>query len=135
VNGDGVPDLVVPKYTGGAIGVFIAQTTAGIGNLQPFSLLSTAQSRQALAEFGRRSAGLIQQRSTIGAFRERLEYAVSQQRSLRDALKEAEGRILDADIATEATRLVRAQVGQQFAAALLAQANQDTTVVLRLLGG
>jgi flagellin-like hook-associated protein FlgL len=135
LNGDGVPDLVVPKYDTGSIGVFIAQTTAGIGNLQPFSLLSMSESREALAEFGRRHNSLLRQRAHIGSFRERLSYAVSQLSTLRDSLKEAEGRILDADVATEATRLVRAQVGQQFATALLAQANQDSTVVLRLLGG
>lgn len=135
VNGDGVPDLIVPKYTGNAISVFIAETTAGIGNLQPFSLLSMTESREALAEFGRRHNALLRQRSHIGSFRERLEYAVSQLGSLRDSLKEAEARIVDADVATEATRLVRAQVGQQFATALLAQANQDSTLVLRLLGG
>lgn len=134
VNGDGVPDVVVPKYTAGTINVLIAETTAGIGNLQPFSLLYMAEAHEAYAEFGRRHAALVRQQAHIGAFRERLEFAVSQQRTLRDALKEAESRIVDIDVAQEAATLVRAQIGQQFAAALLAQSNKDTEVVTRLLG-
>ena len=45
----------------------------------------------------------------------------------------AESRIIDADIAREAADLVRTQILQQAATAVLAQANQAPVLTLKLL--
>ena len=45
----------------------------------------------------------------------------------------AESRIRDADVAEESARFVNAQVRQQVSVAVLAQANQTSSLALRLL--
>jgi flagellin len=52
-----------------------------------------------------------------------------------DAYQAAEARITDIDVATDVATLVREQIVQQAATALLAQANQQPAVVLSLLRG
>ena len=47
----------------------------------------------------------------------------------------AAGRIQDADIADESSSLVRRQIVQQSAAAVLASANQQPALALKLLSG
>jgi flagellin len=48
-------------------------------------------------------------------------------------LAEAKGRIMDTDYAKATTELARAQIVQQAATAMLAQANQQPQMVLSLL--
>ena len=50
------------------------------------------------------------------------------------AIETALSRITDADIAEETAKLIRTQINQQAAAAVLAQANQQPSLALRLLG-
>lgn len=45
----------------------------------------------------------------------------------------AKSRIMDADIAAETANLTRLQIQQQAATAMLAQANQNQSLVLKLL--
>jgi flagellin len=50
-------------------------------------------------------------------------------------LKESRSAILDADYAIETTNLAKSQIIQQAATAMLAQANQQPQLVLKLLEG
>ena len=52
-----------------------------------------------------------------------------------DAYKDAEARITDIDVATDVATLVREQIVQQAATAMLAQANQRPALALALLRG
>lgn len=72
-------------------------------------------------------------RGTIGAAESRLNTAVSYLTVMRENLVAAESRIRDADVAQEVAEMVRLQVLQQAGTAVLAQANQQPTVVLKLL--
>jgi len=72
-------------------------------------------------------------RANLGAFQNRLTAAVDNLSSQSTNLAEAKGRIMDTDYAKATTELARAQIVQQAATAMLAQANQQPQMVLSLL--
>ncbi len=72
-------------------------------------------------------------RGSIGAAQSRLNVAISNINSTRENLIAAESRIRDADVATEVADMVRQQILQQAGRSVLAQANQQPALALRLL--
>lgn len=68
-----------------------------------------------------------------GAYQNRLEAIVSVLAESTENISASRSRILDADYATEATNLAKAQIISQAANAMLAQANQSQQNVLQLL--
>ena len=68
-----------------------------------------------------------------GAFQNRLDAVVSVLAEQSENTQAARGRILDTDYAQETTALAKAQIIQQAATAMLAQANQQQQSVLALL--
>lgn len=73
-------------------------------------------------------------RGTIAAAESRLSSAINYLSVARENFIAAESRIRDVDVAQEVAEMVRLQVLQQSATAVLAQANLQPQVVLRLLG-
>ncbi|NLF26067.1 MAG: hypothetical protein GX589_10485, partial [Deltaproteobacteria bacterium] len=130
LNGDGVLDI---STTGSNNCVLLAQTTPGVSPLLPFSLSTMADARQALPVFQQKLSQLGAQRGQIGAFQSRLSVAVNVLSSSTENIAAATGRIRDADVAKESANLVRNQILQQAGAAVLAQANQQSALVLKLL--
>jgi flagellin len=72
-------------------------------------------------------------RSVLGSVQNRFEHVVDDLATSSESLQIARGRIMDADMAAETSRLSRAQVLQQAGNAMLAQANQAPQQVLSLL--
>jgi len=68
-----------------------------------------------------------------GAFQNRLESTISVLSESVENTTASRSRILDTDYAQETTALARAQIIQQAATAMLAQANQQSQSVLALL--
>jgi flagellin len=128
VDGDGVTDIVASGYT-----PFLGKTRDGINPIQPFSLLTQADARQAIAPLTRKLEELSKQRGVIGAFQSRLASASLSASSQSDGFRAAESRIRDVDVAQEAARLVGSQIRQQAATAVLAQANLQPSLALQLL--
>ena len=73
------------------------------------------------------------QRSALGAVQNRLGYTVNSISNYSENLQSAESRIRDTDMATEMTSYTNANIVQQAAQSMLAQANQSTQGVLSLL--
>jgi len=73
------------------------------------------------------------ERSKLGAFQNRLEYAINNLRNTQGNLTAAESRIRDADIAMEMIEFTRNQIVSQSGTAMLAQANLVPQGVLQLL--
>ena len=71
----------------------------------------------------------------IGAGENTLQYATDLANSQITNFSAAEGRIRDADVATEAANLSKAQVLQQSSIAAMAQANSSPQALLKLLQG
>jgi flagellin len=72
-------------------------------------------------------------RASLGGLINRFEATVSNQNTAITNLSASRSRILDTDYATETTNLAKAQIIQQAATAMLAQANQSSQSVLALL--
>jgi len=110
--------------TGGALNYSILGTTVDA---------SVTASRLALTALSTAIDTVGSQRGQVGAFQSRLQYAIEAVTQDRDVKLAAESRIRDADVATEVANLVRLQVLQQAQSAILAAANQQPAVVLKLL--
>jgi flagellin len=78
---------------------------------------------------------LNSERAKLGALQSRFESTVSNNQAASENLTASRGRIQDADFAKETAALSRANVLQQAANAMLAQANQAPQQVLQLLRG
>ena len=74
------------------------------------------------------------ERSRLGAMQNRLEFTIENLDISSENLSAAESRIRDADMALEMMRLTQANILQQAATAMLAQANQAPQSILQLLG-
>lgn len=73
------------------------------------------------------------QRATYGALQSRLESATNTLQIASENISAASSRIMDADFAKETSNLARTQILQQAGTAMLAQANQSSQNVLKLL--
>lgn len=74
------------------------------------------------------------QRSYAGAMMSRLGFAMENQNTMIETQTAARSRILDVDFAAEASALARNKVLQQAGIAMLAQAQQQGQLMLKLLG-
>lgn len=74
-------------------------------------------------------------RADLGAVQNRLEYSIASLENTAANLSAARSRIRDTDYALEVSELVRRQILQQAATAMLAQANQRPQAILSLLQG
>jgi len=72
-------------------------------------------------------------RGLLGAGINSLQYAVDNMQTLSNNLADGISRIVDTDYAAETANLTRAQILQQAATSMLAQANQMPNVILTLL--
>ena len=72
-------------------------------------------------------------RATNGAQQSRLSFAADMLAVNKQNLEAANGRIADVDVAKESAQLARFNILQQAGTAMLAQANQSTQSILRLL--
>lgn len=137
VNGDGVLDVISGGYDSGVteatVSIRLGNTTTGIGALLSFNLTTIADARQALSEFTRNLNRLNTQRGVIGSFQSRLNVAINVLAASSENYAAAESRITNADIAEESSKLVRQQILQNAASAILAQANQQPSLALQLL--
>jgi len=72
-------------------------------------------------------------RTGLGAQQKRLEYAINGMENVSESLLDMNSRLRDVDYASEMARLVRMQIGQQAASAMLAQGNLLPEVILSML--
>lgn len=96
--------------------------------------LAQSASRQALDAVNAAISSLAASRGTLGATESRLQVTITNLSVARENFASAESRIRDADVASEAAELTRLGILQQAGAAILAQANQQPSLALSLLG-
>lgn len=80
-------------------------------------------------------ASVASNRASLGATQSQLESAVRNLANVAENTAAAAGRIMDTDYAAETANLTRAQILQQAATSILAQANAQPQAVLTLLQG
>jgi len=96
-------------------------------------ITSEAGASQSLSVIDAAITQISSAQARTGAFQNRLDYVVSNLSEASQNMSASRSRIMDADYATETTELARAQIIQQAATAMLAQANQSAQGVLALL--
>jgi flagellin len=91
-------------------------------------------SRLALGAISDAIQSVNRNRGTLGALESRLNTSINNLQVARENFKAAESQIRDLDVASEAAELTRVNILQQAGAAVLAQANQQPSIALQLLG-
>ena len=119
--------------------VFIGTMTAkglGVKDVSSDEILSLATPDNANRTIGVLDEALKtvnKQRADLGAYQNRLEYAIKGIDIGAENLQAAESRIRDADMASEMVEYTKNRILIQASSAMLAQANQKTQSVLQLL--
>jgi flagellin-like hook-associated protein FlgL len=133
LNGDGALDIV---SVGGVMHSLVTLLAESVGSYHTglLNLSSQAGSLDAVSSLEELLRRLAEERGIIGAGQSRVQTALSTLGSERLNLADALSRIRDADIAQESAQLLRATILQQVTTAILAQANQQPSLALQLLG-
>ncbi|MDD1135300.1 flagellin [Pseudomonas shahriarae] len=97
------------------------------------NILSAASSQQAAQALDDAMQQIDSQRSQLGAVQNRFASTVANLQSISQNSSAAKGRVEDADFASEAAELTKQQTLQQASTAILSQANQLPSAVLKLL--
>jgi len=117
------------SFTGQKVG-FNASVLSSSGGVD---LSTSAGSIAALSVLDKAINTVTDSRASMGAYQNRLTASISNLEVTSMNLQASRSRILDTDYAKETTKLAKAQIIQQAATAMLAQANQSAQSVLALL--
>jgi flagellin len=117
--------ITMNSMTLGALGMTMAST----------SVSTSASALAALSTIDTAIKSVNTMRSDVGAYVNRLEFAISNLSNQIYNTQDAESRIRDVDFARETTEFTRAQILTQSATSMLAQSNQVPNGVLSLLQG
>lgn len=118
----------------GANSFSISASQAGLlSNIRESTLDTQASSTSAISAVNTAIATVSDGRSELGSVINRLDYAANNLANISANATESRSRVLDADYAKETTELARAQIIQQAATAMLAQANSQPQTILALL--
>ena len=134
-SSDGAYVFQVGSDSGVTISVTIddMSTTGVLSDVSGVVISTAADATSALALIDDALAALDSERASLGAGINQLTYAVDNITNVAQNATEGRSRILDTDYATASSQLARAQIIQQAATAMLAQANQQPQTVLALL--
>ena len=103
---------------------------SGVGSV---NLNTSSGAQSALTTLDRAINAITDMRAAMGAYQNRLTASIANLENTSMNLSASRSRILDTDYAKETTNLAKAQIIQQAATAMLAQANQSAQSVLALL--
>jgi flagellin-like hook-associated protein FlgL len=106
---------------------------ASLSSVSQLDVLNVANSLKMLTAVDGALVRIDLERSDLGATMSRMEHTISNLSNIVMNTKAARSRINDADIAYESTELSKAQVLNQAAQAMLAQANKAQQSILQLL--
>jgi len=133
-NGDGVLDLAAVNSTTGAL-VTVFQDAATSAGLPSIDLTTRESALEAISTMEVAQQTLDQKAGVFGAGLRRLEIASTLLSVNAENYTTAEHRIIDADIASEVAELIAQNVRREVGSAILAQANLQSSLVLKLLSG
>ena len=103
------------------------------GTRLDINISNSATANNALAELDYAINKVSAQRSVLGAYQNRIEYAIENLSTTQENLTSAESRIRDVDMANEMVSYTKNNILNQSAMAMLAQANQLPQQILSLL--
>ena len=139
VGFDGNPSARITLSS--ALGTLAALGLAnGLSSALTFSInattsdLAVTASRLAITAVNAALDSITVQRGIIGANASRLQFAVGYLAVARDNYVAANAAIRDSDVATDVAQMLRLQILSQAQTAVAAQANQQPSLILRMLG-
>lgn len=129
---------VDPQYHIGAnqmevMKISMSDMSANALGVAKLDMTTTEGAERALGRLNKAIDMVSAERSKLGAYQNRLEYAINNLRNMHGNATAAESRIRDADFASEMIEFTRNQVVSQSATAMLAQANSMASGILQLL--
>lgn len=133
-NGDGVTDIASGASFSGGIRIMTGNTRK-LATIKTMDLTSQAGARDALNTITATETRISAEKGAIGAMQRRLQTAINGLVVARENFTAAHSRITDADVAHEASTMIKSQIRQQVAAAIASQANQQPALALSLLRG
>ena len=118
-----------------ALGLTAANTSAATSetSVASLSVLTAADSQRTVQALSDAIQQIDTQRSALGAVQNRFTSTVANLQSITENSTAARSRVQDADFASEAAELTKQQTLQQASTAILSQANQLPSAVLKLL--
>jgi flagellin len=126
--------IVIGGTTGAAsTGQSVGYSASVLSSTGGVDLSTAAGSQAALSVLDAAINTITDSRASMGAYQNRLTASVANLETTSMNLQASRSRILDTDYAKETTKLAKAQIIQQAATAMLAQANQSAQSVLALL--
>jgi flagellin len=111
-----------------------ADTRASSMGIDGMSVTDRDDARSSLETIDQALTNIARARAGFGAVQSRFEIVGNNLDIQRENVMAARSRIADTDVALEVSNLTQAQVMQDFGVAVLAQANQNPTRAVRLLG-
>jgi flagellin len=116
-----------------SIAFTIATMTASDLGISGIAVSTSASATAAISLIDTAIRTVNSQRASMGAIQNRLEQTISRLDLTSENVQAAESRIRDADMASEMIDFTRNQILQQSGTAMLAQANQAPSSILKLL--
>ncbi|MCA4961723.1 flagellin [Pseudomonas sp. Y24-6] len=134
----GKADIVISAGNTGSLGDLgltagttnASETQTTVGDLD---ILTAAGSQQSVQALDAAIQQIDSQRAALGAVQNRFDSTVANLQSIAQNSTAARGRVQDADFASETAELTKQQTLQQASTAILSQANQLPSAVLKLL--
>ena len=111
----------------------VADANSTLKKVSELDVTSVIKASDALKTVDSALSFISGERAKLGALQSRFDTAISNLQVTSENLSASRSRILDADFAQETAALSRAQILQQAATAMVAQANQLPQGVLALL--
>jgi len=134
VSGDEMSIAFNGDLTSDIMGLKETNTVTSFGdNVANIDISTQAGAQRAIDTIDRALVEINDTRAELGAVNNRLDFTISNLSNVSEKTSAAQSRIMDADFAAETAELSRAQVLQQAASAMLAQANARPQQVLQLL--
>ena len=130
---DNSPSFQIGANQGQNMSISIGDMSAGALGIDKLDMTTVEGSQIALSKIDHALGVLSSERSKLGAFMNRMEYTKNNLENAATNMTDSESRIRDLDMASEMTEFSSAQVLQQAATAMLAQANASGQSVLQLL--
>ena len=131
---DNTPQFQLGADQGQDMAISMANMSAEALGVSNINLTTVDGAQKAIAKINKAIDTVSAERSKLGSFQNRLEFAINNLRNTHSNLTASESRIRDADIALEMIEFTRNQIISQSGTAMLAQANAVPQGVLQLLG-
>ncbi len=131
---DNKPQFQIGADAGQRMQISMGNMSSEALGVDKLDMTSVEGAQSSLSKINKALDNVSAERSKLGAYQNRLEYAINNIQNTSSNLTSAESRIRDADIAMEMIEFTRNQIISQSGTAMLAQANMVPQSVLSLLG-